>query len=471
MLRAALILPALLLVCFVSNSNARGERVESDKELPLTVFGSHAATGLTSASAPAQIAPYIKAIPDGSIPSGQTEATNVIVWNAGSDYPYCEIYMTVNNGEQTELGRGHDGKRGVTIRLGSTYVFRMIVYLGDRGEDVREVAKLTVVGRSAQSGTGTLGKRRKPGGAFGAGSGNSGAGRRGVGQGRLSDERGAAASQLILLPFFRDVSVAPRGDAIEISFETMEPSEFFIEVSKQQPVANLQKQTAPGQGLPAAFPRGAQLAAFTLPGLSGVRQKHRATVRSAPGQVLEADALYHYVITAKSPDGGFRRYTGKFANVSRTVTVVWERVKILEDSDPVGCGDIDLWLFVNHGVPGGKELLINNLNDDSACTGSEYVLNHESTVENAPHMLRLVVNGRDDDVNVAGAFLTNETTPLDGPSDDGEQEMNVAKGEFDLNSFELNSSFPFKLISVKPGKGQGDLMFEVYGRVVISGPR
>lgn len=78
--------------------------------------------------------------------SGQTQRTVDVTWNAGSDYPYCEIYYTVNSANQTELGRGHDGVKSFTFTAGNTYAFWMIVYLGAQGQDVRTVTELRVVG-------------------------------------------------------------------------------------------------------------------------------------------------------------------------------------------------------------------------------------------------------------------------------------------------------------------------------------
>ena len=462
-LAALSFLSLLAIACFVVNASTQAQinRLENQtRSKRLSAFG------LVSVTAPVQISPYIAAVPNGTIPNGQTEATNVIVWNAGSNYPYCEVYMTVNNGEETELGRGHDGKRSVLIRLGSTYVFKMIVYLGDQGADVREVAKLTVVGKLAQAG-GTLGKRRRPGGDSGV-----------AGIGRLGDKRANATSNVTKLPFFYDVRVVPQGDSLQLSFQTFEPSEFFIEVSKESPDANLPTEIPAGQRLPAAFPRNTRLAAFTLPGLSGVKKEHQATIRSAPGQVLEADALYYYVITAKAPDGGFRRYVGKFTNVSRTVRIVWERVKIINDGDPDApgplppdCGEIDLWFWANYGQPGAGFAMINKLSGGKACSSHVYDLGREILIRNAPSTLTLSVSGRDndqDDYSGSDLFGSSQPAPLSGPRDTGDDEQNVAKMEFNLNLFEIDSTVPFELISMRPGKGQGDFMFLVHGRIIIT---
>ena len=85
-----------------------------------------------------------------------------------------------------------------------------------------------------------------------------------------------------------------------------------------------------------------------------------------PGQVLEANTTYHYVITAKGPDGSFWRFGGRFSMGGRDVRVVWEKIKIINDSDDVGCGEVDLWFWANYGQSGGKYLGIGRFNNDTA---------------------------------------------------------------------------------------------------------
>lgn len=450
--------------------------VQADEADDNSQFVSHHNPSAKLITSPVQIKPFIRGIPDGYIPDGQTEATSVIVWNAGSDYPYCEVYMTVNNGEETELGRGHDGKANITVRRGSTYDFKMVVYLGDRGDDVREIANLTMVGRSRSAGTITLGKRKRPGTTSATEAPST------PGSARFEDKRPGTTSSIMKLPFFYDVRVKPLGDAFDLSFETFENSEFFIEVSKESPVYDLETEIPAGNRLPAAFNPGTRLSAYTLPGMSGVKKQHQATVRSAPGQVFEANAFYHYVITAKTADGSFRRYIGEFTNVARNVRIVFERVKIINDGDPdpplgTDCGEIDLWFWANYGRPDAQFAILNNINGShkGACSGGEYKINREFTISNSATTLSLSVSGRDRDTeSSAGSDLFGpaQPPPFKGPHDTGDEEQNVAFYEFDLRQIELNTTIPFKLVTPNADGGdQGDLMFEVYGRIIISSPR
>ena len=67
------------------------------------------------------------------VPNGQDSGTTTISWKAGPDYTYCEIYLSVDNGEWSEFATGPDGAKPATIKLGSSYTFRMMVYEGQEG--------------------------------------------------------------------------------------------------------------------------------------------------------------------------------------------------------------------------------------------------------------------------------------------------------------------------------------------------
>jgi hypothetical protein len=113
----------------------------------LTTSGARAGAATTAVISPTiTISDAVGTNPGTIYTAGQQQRTVSVAWNAGSDYPYCEIYYTVNNANQTELGRGHDGVKSLTFTAGSTYAFWMIVYLGPQGQDVRTVTELRVVG-------------------------------------------------------------------------------------------------------------------------------------------------------------------------------------------------------------------------------------------------------------------------------------------------------------------------------------
>ena len=156
-------------------------------------------------------------------------------------------------------------------------------------------------------------------------------------------------------------------------------------------------------------------------------------------------------------------------------------MKITSDGDPdppfgTDCGEIDLWFWANYGEPNAQFAILNNLSDGSpqrGCTDHEYRINREFMIQNAPNTLTLSVSGRDRDSDQSAGselFGPAKPAPFRGPRDTGDEEQNVATYEFDLRQSEINTTIPFKLVSMKADGGdQGDLMFEVYGRIVVTG--
>jgi hypothetical protein len=67
------------------------------------------------------------------VPTGQTSGATTISWKVPQGYTYCEIYLSVDNGQWSEFARGGDGTKPTTIKLGSSHTFRMMIYEGQAG--------------------------------------------------------------------------------------------------------------------------------------------------------------------------------------------------------------------------------------------------------------------------------------------------------------------------------------------------
>jgi len=92
--------------------------------------------------------PSITATPNPVVvPNGQASGTTTITWKAAPDYTYCEIYLSVDNGEWTEFASGSDSAKSTTINLGSSYTFRMMVYEGQAGTP-KIITTLTVTAKN-----------------------------------------------------------------------------------------------------------------------------------------------------------------------------------------------------------------------------------------------------------------------------------------------------------------------------------
>src|SRR5258708_3387508 len=77
------------------------------------------------------------------VPNGQASGATTITWKAAPDYTYCEIYLSIDNGQWTEFARGPDDSKPATLKLGSSYTFRMMVYEGQQGTP-KIITNLTV---------------------------------------------------------------------------------------------------------------------------------------------------------------------------------------------------------------------------------------------------------------------------------------------------------------------------------------
>jgi hypothetical protein len=80
------------------------------------------------------------------VPNGQDSGTTTITWKPGPDYTYCEIYLSVDNGEWSEFARSPDDAKTTTIKLGTSYTFRMMVYEGQAGTP-KIITTLTVTAK------------------------------------------------------------------------------------------------------------------------------------------------------------------------------------------------------------------------------------------------------------------------------------------------------------------------------------
>ena len=92
--------------------------------------------------------PAITATPNPVVvPNGQSSGTTTITWKAAPDYTYSEIYLSVDNGEWSEFARGGDGSKPATIKLGSSYTFYMMVYVGQKGTP-KVISTLTLTAKN-----------------------------------------------------------------------------------------------------------------------------------------------------------------------------------------------------------------------------------------------------------------------------------------------------------------------------------
>jgi hypothetical protein len=377
--------------------------------------------------------------------AGQPQRTVNVAWNAGSDYPYCEIYYTVNSANQTELGREHDGVKPLTVTAGSTYAFWMVVYLGAQGQDVRTVANLTVVAKQGDQ------PSSPPSGSGGGFSDTISIGK--------DKDRGSVYRNLFAIS---NVRVEPGARYVIIRFEGPPNQVPYVAIGRAAPIMK-NSEWVFGDNLVGG--------GFVGPGMVSAEQKAKGeyVFASAAGTTISNDGLemgttYHYIITI--PAGAGRRPyqdIGSFATLREitTVKVVWEKVLVEDDSDDLSTGEIQFWFWANYGQPSQKYSEYYNGDADS---GHTYDINRAVIIENAPNLLALVASGHDHDADF-DSDDPNPPAPLKGPSGRSGGDENVAKGEFDLTqSPGNNATVPFRLNSM-PG---GALKFVIFGHFEIT---
>lgn len=299
-------------------------------------------------------------------------------------------------------------------------------------------------------------------------------------------ERTNVGNTAEMISYLEDVRVLLKGSAFTLTFYTMPGLVPAVEVGTSSPRQKdsrwiFQDGASAGQGNAFASQKTGPLSRKLGTGANTFYTFESTMFNIAQ---LEPGTTYYYIVSIPGEgSSGQRQTTGSFTTPNRNVTVVFEAVKIINDGDPDAprplppdCGEISLWFWANYQQPSAKFMSIPKLGrgDIGACSDHLYDIKREFSLWNAPNILTLSVNGRDDDrgdhagADVLGAF---EPTPVENPRDTGDEELNGTSGQFSLTKIVAGEIKRFTLVS-KPADGgaRGDLMFEVYGYIKISYP-
>ena len=367
------------------------------------------------------------------IAKGQTERTAYVSWDDGPDHEYCEIFLSINGGEEAEFGRGEQGTKPLTVKLGGKYGFRMVVYSDDKGGNPTTIANLALTGQAKPSGSGvSVVVRPRP----------------------VEN----------LVAYIEDAQATPTASAVAITFWTFGGVTPTVEIGKAAPMQAGSRWVFPigasaGQGTALAPQRTGPLSkkVGTLANTFYKFDSNQANLRA-----LEPGTTYYYVITIPGRDAaGDHQTTGRFITLSQTVKVVFERIDVIDDSDELSSGEIAHWYWVNFGRPTAQGAI---RSWSQMSSGRSYDLNLQFVIEDAPKFLSLSASAHEDDNAADKSSYKFIPPPLAGlPVDGSAFNKNVASDEWDLRRF---STAPgetyrhgFKLVSKEGGK----LQFEVYG--------
>jgi len=193
-----------------------------------------------------------------------------------------------------------------------------------------------------------------------------------------------------MLPCVSMPSVAVHGTFVDLTFDTTKAAIPLVEVSTQ----------APGPGPSYS---GMQVTSSAFPFFAGYRTHHVVRVSG-----IEAKTAYHFLITAKDQGGTKAARTGTFTTLTRQVTVHFNAIKVIDDSDGGfnGAGDLTFFFNVNGTWdPALKYGEVSVSSGDTAHPGKTKVVN------NASDVLSIQVQGKDDDCDWFGDFCPNGVGP------------------------------------------------------------
>ncbi len=96
-------------------------------------------------------APTITANPNPVLlPPGQISGTTTLTWDGGANHPYAEVWVAVDNNDETFVVEQGKGSRQVTIELGKTYLYK----LADFGKTLASITVTAQSGGAANAGRG-----------------------------------------------------------------------------------------------------------------------------------------------------------------------------------------------------------------------------------------------------------------------------------------------------------------------------
>ena len=136
-----------------------------------------------------------------------------------------------------------------------------------------------------------------------------------------------------------------------------------------------------------------QIVSVAFPFLSGYDAESTVELRN-----LTPKTLFHYIIMAKDEKGEVAYKTGEFTTETRFVTVNFEKIFMIDDSDgfPSGAGDMNFAFFVNDvNVLGNKRTFPPKDPMDFSTGATQGFDNIFSTIKDPPNTVRVRANGFD----------------------------------------------------------------------------
>ena len=177
------------------------------------------------------------------------------------------------------------------------------------------------------------------------------------------------------------VKTVPFGTYADMYIETNVPTSLLVSVCRKTPAASGQcKENVP----------------FPWVGFSLV-SKTSHDVRPGPIGKLLPDTQYYYGVRAKDQNGAYTVATGSFRTQFRRVTIVFDKIRIIDDSDDLSPGDFDFAFFL--GEPSDSFYTETfRFSQNGWSSGNTYPMGNKLVIDSGPTTLPLLVVARDNDV-------------------------------------------------------------------------
>ena len=268
------------------------------------------------------------------LPFGTTTGTTTLTYDSG-DGTQARIRL-VRDGQ--DLGQIHaattsKGTLKHTVVVGHTYVFRLIAFSENRGSSLSRTVAETTVKAM---------------------------------QGRFNGCEG---------PCIRRVLSQALGTYAELLVDTLVPTSLIVSVSEKAPRAD------------GTFEK-VSWAGFSL---APSREHFVRPTGLAP------DTRHFYIVIAKDARGATHRRVGSFVTQMRRATIHFEEIKLFDDSDSTGAGELTFAFFA--GKPGEPSFMEAVRPADGWKSGSTYFPNRTLRIDDAPDEIPVLVVGRDDDTS------------------------------------------------------------------------
>jgi hypothetical protein len=261
--------------------------------------------------------------------------TTTITWDAGNDHPAAQVWLSIDGGSRTIFDGDPKGVKIATVSPGKIYKFELLT------GNMSFLASVTVTAKKKY------------------------------------------ITLEIPIIFFENINVEAHGTYAKITFKTLADCLPAAFVSLEEPL-NFPPASAKDE------PMWSNKNDIIRTTFAQAGTDHEAILVN-----LEPDKLHHYVLSAhNNQNDKWYKVAGSFRTLKRQITVNFDKVKVTDDSDDVGAGELAFAFRINGNLsPNGKNLTwVGDIDTDETKN-----INRQGTILTTAHTIKINVVGFDND--------------------------------------------------------------------------